>query len=92
MRHMRPIQRHFYRSLLIQASYCSTRPYLPDDDSQLWMLADADSLEHWKSHVPPVRAMFQPVTISGMKLLSQERLLKEWETLGSDLFRQGLQQ
>ena len=81
VRHMRPIQRHFYRSLLIQASYCSTRPYLPDDDSQLWMLADADSLEHWKDHAPPVRAMFQPVTISGMKLLSQKRLLKEWETM-----------
>ena len=81
VRHMRPVQRHFYRSLLVQANYCSTRPYLPDDDPQLWMLADADSLEHWTEHAPAVRAMFTPVTIGGTKLLSQKRLLKEWETM-----------
>jgi hypothetical protein len=81
VRHMRPLARHLYRALLIQSSYCSTRPYLPDDDSQLWMLADAESEAQWVEHAKAVRAMFSPVEIEGVKLLSQKRLLVEWEKM-----------
>jgi hypothetical protein len=83
VRHMKPIQRHFYRALLIQAFYCSTRPYLPDDDAELWILADAESEEQWMEHAKVVRRMFEPVVIEGVKLLSQKRLLKEWDTIVS---------
>src|SRR5690242_15398289 len=75
VRYMKPQARHFYRALLISSYFCSTRPYLPDDDSQLWMLADAENQAHWMEHAVTLRAMFIPVEIKGVKLLRQDRVL-----------------
>ena len=44
-RHDMVMQRHYYRALLQAAFYCSTRPYLPTSDDELWILADAGTKE-----------------------------------------------
>lgn len=79
VRYMKPMQRHLYRALIIQSFYCDTRPYLPDDDDMLWMLADADSKEHWMQHAETVRGMFKPTEVDGVKLLCHGKVLREWE-------------
>ena len=79
VRYMKPMQRHLYRALIIQSFYCNTRPYLPDDDDILWMLADADSKEHWTQHAETVRGMFKPTEVDGVKLLCHGKVLREWE-------------
>lgn len=79
VRYMKPMQRHLYRALIIQSFYCDTRPYLPDDDDKLWMLADADSKEHWMQHAETVRGMFKPTEVDGVKLLCHGKVLREWE-------------
>lgn len=75
---MAPRQRWMYRTLLQAAFFCSTRPYLPDDDAQLWMLAGCESLKQWERDKYVVRAMFTPVEMDGVRLLSQKRLLADW--------------
>lgn len=79
VRYMKPTQRHFYRALIIQSFYCDERPYLPDNDDMLWMLADANDKEHWMEHAPVVRSMFTPVAIDDVPLLSHGKILREWE-------------
>lgn len=78
VRYMKPMQRHLYRALIIQSFYCDTRPYLPDDDDMLWMLADADSKEHWMQHAETVRGMFKRTEVDGVKLLCHGKVLREW--------------
>lgn len=79
VRYMKPTQRHFYRALIIQSFYCGTRPYLPDNDDLLWMLADANDKEHWMEHREVVRGMFIPVVIDEQPLLSHGKILREWK-------------
>lgn len=79
VRYMKPTQRHFYRALIIQSFYCGERPYLPDNDDMLWMLADANDKEHWMEHAPVVRSMFTPVVIDDVPLLSHGKILREWK-------------
>lgn len=81
---MSNLQRHFYRALCIKGMFCSTRPYLPADDNQLWLLADAGSLKAWLENKDAVLVKFQPVEIKGVKLLAQKRLLRDWELLLAD--------
>ena len=81
---MSNLQRHFYRALCIKGMFCSTRPYLPDDDNQLWLLADAGSLKVWQQNKDAVLVKFQPVEIDGMKLLAHKRLLRDWGLLLKD--------
>ena len=81
---MSNLQRHFYRALCIKGMFCSTRPYLPDDDNQLWLLADAGSLKVWQQNKDAVLVKFQPVEIDGVKLLSHKRLLRDWDLLLKD--------
>ena len=78
---MTPAQRWMYRTALQAAFFCSTRPYLPDDDAQLWMLAGCESLKQWDRNKGAVRAMFTPVELDGVRLLSQKRLLADWNRL-----------
>jgi hypothetical protein len=80
VRYMKPMQRHLYRALIIQSFYCDTRPYLRDDDEMLWMLADADSKEHWMQHAETVRGMFTPVVVDGEPMLSHGKILREWKS------------
>ena len=81
---MSNLQRHFYRALCIQGMFCSTRPYLPDDDNQLWVLADAGSLKVWQENRDAVLVKFQPVEVGGVKVLAHKRLLRDWDLLLKD--------
>jgi uncharacterized protein YdaU (DUF1376 family) len=76
VRRMKPIERHFYRALLIQSFFCAERPYLPNDDDQLWVLADADSKEHWKEHRDVVMGMFKKY---GATRWGHPRVLRDWK-------------
>jgi hypothetical protein len=76
VRRMKPIERHFYRALLIQSFFCAERPYLPNDDDQLWVLADADSKEHWMGHRDVVVAMFKKY---GATRYGHPRVLRDWK-------------
>jgi hypothetical protein len=78
---MAPVQRWMYRTLLQSAFFCSTRPYLPDDDTQLWMLAGCESHKQWDRNKDTVRAMFTPVELDGARLLSRKRLVEDWNRL-----------
>lgn len=73
------LQRHFYRALLQAAFFCSSRPYLPDDE-ELWTYADAESLEMWQREKGPVLAKFQKFTDeSGRSMLRHKRLDSDWQ-------------
>jgi len=78
---MTPTQRWIYRTLLQAAFFHSTRPYLPDDDVQLWLLAGCESPKQWERNKDAVRAKFTPVEVDGVRLLSQKRLLADWERI-----------
>jgi uncharacterized protein YdaU (DUF1376 family) len=83
---MTPHQRLMYRNLIITSYYCSSRPYLPDDDEVLWLMADADTLEHWKANRQAIMVKFtQFVDSNGKRLLSNKRVLEEWEELEASL-------
>jgi hypothetical protein len=70
-----------YRTLLQAAFFHSTRPHLPDDDAQLWLLAGCESPKQWERNKEAVRAMFTTVDVNGVSLLSQKRLLADWDRL-----------
>ncbi|MGB8580985.1 MAG: hypothetical protein WCD47_09195 [Candidatus Sulfotelmatobacter sp.] len=71
-------QRHLYRALLLKAHVCATRPYLPDDDNQLWLLADAGSLKNWMENRDAVLQKFTREEIEGVRVLSHKRVLRDW--------------
>jgi hypothetical protein len=75
------VQRHLYRTLLQKAFICSTRPYLPTSDDQLWLLADAGSKERWLENKTAIMVKFQPITIDGVELWSHRRLMRDWTKL-----------
>jgi hypothetical protein len=80
VRRMTWLQRHFYRALLLAAFQCETRPYLPDDDAQLWRLAGANRIKDWRRNRRAVVAKFTAFTDgSGRRLLSNPRLVDEWK-------------
>lgn len=78
-RRLTPHQRLMYRSLCQAAMFCSTRPYLPDDDEQLAWLADADSVEHWQANKDAVMKKFFK-TEHGW---GHKRILSDWEKINS---------
>jgi hypothetical protein len=45
---MSPVHRRFLYPLLLNSFHLPTGPLIPDDDDELWLLADADSIEEWK--------------------------------------------
>ena len=75
---MTPLQRWMYRTLLQAAFFHSSRPYLPDDDAQLWMLAGCENENQWQRNKIAVRAAFTPVQIDDTRLLSRKRLVEDW--------------
>jgi len=74
---MRPHQRLMYRALCQVARYCETRPYLPDDDNELYILADADSIDQWKANREAILVKFQKVTVDGKPMLAHKRVLAD---------------
>jgi hypothetical protein len=75
------LQRHLYRTLLQKAFICSTRPYLPTSDDQLWLLADAGTKERWLENKNAIMVKFQAITSDGIELWSHKRLLRDWHLL-----------
>jgi hypothetical protein len=88
VRYMTPVQRWMYRTLCQAAFACSERPYLPDNDAMLWMLAGCESAEQWAQNGAPVRAMFVPIEKEGIKLLSRKRLTEDWTRIQDALAAQ----
>lgn len=78
-RGMTYMQRHLYRALLQAAFHCSTRPYLPNDDDKLWLLADAGSKENWMENREAILVKFE--IVEDGKLLSHKRLMRDWTKL-----------
>jgi uncharacterized protein YdaU (DUF1376 family) len=76
---MRPLDRHFYRALIIASCFNSERPYLPNDDAQLWILADAESLHQWLSHKDVVMHKFA-LTQDGQHW-QHKRILADWQLM-----------
>jgi hypothetical protein len=76
-----PVEKWMLRALLQAAFVCSQRPYLPDDDARLWVLAGCDSQEQWDQHKVAVRALFTPIQLDGQKLLSQKKLIEDWDRM-----------
>jgi hypothetical protein len=76
---MTPHQRLMYRALCQAAMFCSSRPYLPDDDNELFLLADADSLEHWKANRDAVLVKFFREEVDGKPMLAHKRMLHDWQ-------------
>ena len=72
------MQRHFYRALLQAAFYCSTRPYLPTSDDELWKLADAGTKDNWIQNKDAILVKFQSLTVRGAEVWSHKRLLRDW--------------
>lgn len=74
VRAMKSMERWMFRTLLQQAFFCSTRPYLPDDEDQLWMLAGCDYREQWDENKTRVLKMFSKIQRRGVHLLKQKRV------------------
>lgn len=76
---MKDTERWMYRSLLQASFFCSTRPYLPNDDAKLWRLAGCDSLLKWNRNKVQVLKKFEAISKDGQKLLFQKRVERDWE-------------
>jgi uncharacterized protein YdaU (DUF1376 family) len=76
---MNHLQRWMYMSLLHQAFFYSTRPYLPDDDEILWRLAGCPNRMMWEENSSDVKAMFVKTEIDGVKLLEHKRVVEDYE-------------
>jgi uncharacterized protein YdaU (DUF1376 family) len=83
---VRWLKRHLYRTLLQAAFFCETRPYLPDDEKQLAMLADAESVEIWRANADVILQKFERFTDeNGTDLWRNKRLDAEWAELIASL-------
>jgi hypothetical protein len=70
-----------YRTLLQASFFCATRPYLPNNDNHLWVLAGCVDKQQWMENKRPVRAMFNRETVDGHRLLFRKRVLEDWQRL-----------
>jgi hypothetical protein len=77
---MRSLDRHFYRALIIASCFNSLRPYLPNDDFQLWILADAESFDQWMEHKNVVMHKFQ-LCPANDNLWEHKRILADWQLM-----------
>jgi uncharacterized protein YdaU (DUF1376 family) len=81
VRKMNKFEKWIYRTLLQAMFFHTTRPYLPKDDSILWMLAECDDLKEWNKHKARILDRFYVVEIEGEEMLAHKRVLKDWQRL-----------
>jgi hypothetical protein len=81
VRRMTPTAVKTYMMLLHEAYFCSTRPYLPDDEGELELMAYCESTEEWQLVREAVLGMFERKEVDGVKVLSNKRLERDWEHL-----------
>src|SRR5271155_2652511 len=72
---MNNIQRWIYRTLLQKAFTCSTRPHLPNDNNQLWMLAGCENKAQWMENKSLILKKFE---VAG-ELLTHKRVFADYE-------------
>jgi hypothetical protein len=60
------------------AFFCSARPYLPTNDDELWILADAGTKENWLENKKAIMIKFQLVKVKGVEVWSHKRLMRDW--------------
>ncbi len=81
VRHMTSRQRSFYRNLLMYAYFGDKRPYLTADDTELWLIADADTQQEWLDNKKPILTKFtERMTKDGPRLVNK-RVLEEWQII-----------
>lgn len=73
------LQRLFYRSLLQKSFFCPTRPYLPDDDNELWQLAGCENKRQWVANKKRILLNFTKLYKSGRNLLKHNRVELDWD-------------
>lgn len=73
------VQRWMYRTLLQAAFFHSTRPYLPNEDRILWVLAGCESIEQWRTNKESVLELFTLEKDSN--LLGNKRVIEDWQRL-----------
>lgn len=80
VRIMTTLQRWMYRTLLQASFFHTTRPYLPNDNKVLWILAGCESINQWESNKDAVLGRF--TTVKGnRKLLENKRVTEDWSRL-----------
>lgn len=73
------VQRWMYRTLLQAAFFHSTRPYIPNEDRILWVLAGCETIGQWRENKDAILEFFDPVEDS--KLLGNKRVIEDWQRL-----------
>lgn len=81
VRRMAPTALKTYMMLLHEGFVCSTRPYLPDNDEELELMAFCKDREEWLSVRDEVRAMFKTDVVDGEPVLYNKRMLADWDNL-----------
>ena len=76
-RKMKPLARLMYRSLLAQCWHSDNPPYLPNNEADLMLMADAPTPEAWTENKEVILARFQ-VTEDG-KQLFHPKAVREYE-------------
>jgi uncharacterized protein YdaU (DUF1376 family) len=80
------VQRALYRNLLIESYYNAERPFLPNSDEQLWLLADAENIEQWKENRDTILTKFEAFKDKqGRPLLKNKRVIEEWDKMVGQL-------
>ena len=74
-------QRAFYRNLLMDCYFGNERPYLPTDDDELWLIADADTKQEWLDNKALIMTKFTEISRNGELLLSNKRVMEEWQII-----------
>lgn len=83
-RHVRKMKSHTrksYAMLLHEMFFCTTRPYLPDNDQDLYAYADCDSIEEWLGMKDEILRMFEKVTLNGARMLYHKRVAEDWDRM-----------
>jgi uncharacterized protein YdaU (DUF1376 family) len=69
-----------YRTLLQAAFFHSTRPYIPNDDRILWVLAGCETIGQWKENKGDILEFFSP-SDTDPNLLGNKRVIEDWRRL-----------
>lgn len=83
VRRMTQLQRWMYRTLLQAAFFGDLRPNLPDDDDELWLMADCLDKDQWLQNSAQIRKMFTSKILDDgiTKVLFRNRLEADWDRL-----------
>lgn len=77
-RGMNNVQRWMCRTLLQQAFICDTRPYLPDNDDDLWLFADCKDKTEWIKNKDKVLKMFRREEVEGVSVLINDQIADDY--------------